>query len=192
MRVLVIPGLGERRLGLHRLALQGWRLYGAQADLVPLRWSDGSWESKRRQLLDRIDIEADQHGRISLVGLSAGGSAVLNAYASRADVIAGVVCVVAKVNRPEAMLADHIARSPAFVQSLAECAGSLAGLTASQHKRILSRYSTRDEIVPWPDAIIDGAPSQRTAGLNHNATIAWELTIGAAATLRFLRARLRE
>jgi hypothetical protein len=46
----------------------------------------------------------------------------------------------------------------------------------------------RDDVVPWQDSEIAGAVNARTAPLGHHGVIAYEMTVGAAAVGRFLRA----
>lgn len=171
---------------LQTAILRAWAVHGANAELVVLDWHDGVWTSKLERLLLRIDMALADDEQVGLVGLSAGGSAVINAFARRRGVISGVVCVASKLRGPHDVLPAHRDRSPAFAESVQMCERSLCSLDACDRRRIASLYSLRDEVVPRRDTAVAGALNTRAVGLGHNAVIAWQLVAGSRWIVRFL------
>ena len=153
-----------------------------------MKWyDDEAWETKFARLLARIDeLHAAGHA-IGLVGVSAGASAAINAFAARKDKIAGVVLLAGKVNRPNAIGANYRQRNPSFITSAYAAPESLRALNSSLRKKILSRFALKDGVVAREDSLIDGASNQMLLSVGHAPTIALQITFGAPLFLRFLK-----
>lgn len=152
-----------------------------------MNWADGQdWEVKFEKLLKRIDELLAEGHKVALVGASAGGSAAINAYAARPQLI-GVVLIAGKVNRPGAVGEKYKRKNPAFWQSVLNCQSALKQLSAEQLTRIQSRYGIADELVPKADSIIPGADNKQVPIAGHFIIIAVEITFGAPGFIRFLK-----
>ena len=190
--VIYVPGLGDTKLGGRRPAVSIWHLWGVDAEILQMRWSDDeSWESKLGRLVTRIDELTKEGKMIGLVGASAGASAVINAYALRKSKILGCVLIAGKVNNPGNIGENYRSTNPAFMKSAEACEKSLKALNDFDKKRILSRYSAHDHIVHRDDSCISGAHNQKVMSFGHSFTIANQLLLGAPSFLSFLK-NLRE
>jgi hypothetical protein len=153
-----------------------------------MNWADKEpWPPKLERLLARID-ELNKEGKpVGLIGVSAGASAVINAYAARKDKIVGVVAIAGKMNHPEAIGSRYAQRNPSFVTSARDCEQALRTLTPANRKHILSRFALLDGIVPRRDSVISGARNRFSPTIGHVFTIVCQITFGAPSFLRFLK-----
>lgn len=186
--VIYVPGIGDTKTTFQALAIKSWRLWGVVPHIFPMRWADQeSIAPKFGRLLDYIDNLLEQGHKVSLVGASAGASVVINAFAARPEKISGVVCIAGKVNRPEAIGSWYKRNALAFVESANQATASLNSLNERQLRRINSRYSPVDIIVPKKDSVIPGATNTAVFSFGHAITIAVQLIFGAPSWLRFLK-----
>lgn len=180
LHLIYVPGLGDSRIAGQQKAVATWGLWGVTSELCQMNWADNEpWQLKLERLLARIDAAVAHDRPVALVGVSAGASAVINAYALRQDVIVGCVLIAGKANRPEAVGARYRKSDPAFVTSIYDAQASLERLNAAHRRRILSLYALLDEIVPKVDSQITGAVNRRVPTIGHFFTIASQLTLGA-------------
>jgi dienelactone hydrolase len=188
LHVIYVPGLGDRKVTGQQKAINIWRHYGVDPELFQMNWGNKEpWEPKFERLLVRIDELINDGKQIGLVGVSAGASAVINAYAARKDHIVGVVCIAGKINRPETIGQHYLRNSPALLTSVQNCIGSLQLLTDSDRQHILTRYAVFDGTVFTHDSRIPGAHNRMWSTIAHVPTIAVQLTIGAPSFLKFLK-----
>jgi pimeloyl-ACP methyl ester carboxylesterase len=121
--VVVIPGLGDEVSTLKKITAH-WRNYGLEPIIHSVGWRDGENEfaPKLKRLVSLIDQLAEEGDTVSLVGTSAGGSAVLNAFIERKDIVRRVVNVCGRLRTgPEhgfRSFQSKTASSPAFAQSV--------------------------------------------------------------------------
>lgn len=193
LHLIYITGLGDARVSGQRLAVSTWRWWGVKAELFQMNWADKEpWPPKFERLLARIDELVSADKTVALVGVSAGASAVINAFAARKDVLVGAVIIAGKVNRPEAINPGHNTKNPAFVTSAQDCQPALASLDASDRQRILSRFALLDELVTKSDSRIPGVHNRLVPSLGHFITIATQITLGAPSFIRFLKKQARQ
>lgn len=188
LHVIYIPGLGDRDVGRQRLVVSKWRWWGVEPELFQMNWGDKEpWPPKFQRLLLRIDELHAQHVPVALVGVSAGASAVINAYGARKNQLVGVVCIAGKINRPEAIGKRYYVNNIAFVTSAGECVQALKTLSPSDRRHILSRFALLDERLTMADSRVPGARNRLSPTIGHVLTIAVQITIGAPGFLWFLK-----
>jgi len=191
MNVIYIPGLGDRKVDGQRRAVSSWRLWGVEPELFQMNWGDKKpWLPKFQRLLARIDELSAKGKPVALVGVSAGASAVINAYAARKDKLAGVVCIAGKINRPDTIDQRYYINNISFVTSAYDCEQALKTLSSSDRARILSRFAIYDERLTRQDSLVPGAHNRLSLSIGHLPTIAFQLTLGAPSFLRFLKRQL--
>lgn len=99
--IIYVPGLGDYKTYGQNIAIQIWRLFGFRPHYFPLFWQDVAGFKHKLDRLEKFIAGLQKSGDIvSLVGTSAGASAVLNAYVNNMQV-AGVVYICGKINHPE-------------------------------------------------------------------------------------------
>lgn len=188
LHVIYIPGLGDHKLDSQVRVVRFWRHYGVEPEIFRMNWGDKEpWQPKFERLLARIDELRSQNKGVALVGISAGASAAINAFAARKDVIKGVVLIAGKVNHPETIHPGHNDNNPAFVTSAQDCQQALKNLDGSERKRIMSRFGIYDEIVKSADSRIPAARNRYVPAAFHVVIITTQITLGAPSLLRFLK-----
>jgi hypothetical protein len=185
--VIYVPGLGDAKSRGQKLITKLWRPLGVRGHYVPMRWAAPEpWEHKLQRLLDAIDT-LSQSGAVSLIGTSAGASAVLQAYARRKQTIAAVACICGKINHPETVNPRYYTENPAFKDALAQLQTALPALGTTERTRILSVHSLRDATVPPADTLIQGARERTLPVAGHVFSIFCALLFGAPGIMRFLK-----
>ncbi len=188
LHLIYITGLGDQRVKGQQRAVATWRLWGVESELFQVYWGDNEpWEPKFKRLLARIDKLVVEDKQVGLVAVSAGATAAINAYAARKDVLAGVVCIAGKINRPEAIGQRYRRDNPAFLTSAQDCQQALDTLGSADRQHILSRYALADEMVSKSDSRLPGARNRYVLSVGHFTTIAIQITLGAPGFIRFLR-----
>jgi len=186
--IIYIPGIGDHRVGPQKTIVRAWRLYGVQTYVQPIGWgSSEPFGPKLRQLLARIDELKSAGSLVSLVGVSAGASAALNAYARRQNSVHSVVCIGGKIQNAQNINPSYFKRNPSFKGSIDMLPGSLNNLDKGDRARILSIHPLFDELVPVRDTKIDGSHSKTVPVVGHIFGIAYTITIGSRAVVGFLK-----
>lgn len=189
--VIYVPGILDDSY-LQSTWVRLWRLYGVHGHLHEMPWAGGGrYQGKHKRLLDRIDKYKSQGHRVSLIGASAGASAVLNAYVERRDSITGLEYICAKIQAPETVYDEIYSANPAFKTSMEILQGNLPKLTDLDKAKMHSFYSPADTFVPHAATIIPGVAESALPPLRHGRAVIYSLTAGAFKLLAPLR-RLAE
>ncbi|HYH36041.1 MAG TPA: hypothetical protein VD706_00905 [Candidatus Saccharimonadales bacterium] len=182
-----MPGLGDDIWG-QGFFVRWWRLHGVRGHIHEIPWKGReAWEPKLQRLLDKIDMLAEQGHQVSLVGASAGASAVINAYVERRDRITTVAYICAKINRPETVSEKSYAINPAFKTSLYALQDALKKLTPGDKAKFHSFYSPGDNYVPYKATTIPGVNENKLVPLRHGPAIMFSISLGAQKLLRPLK-----
>ena len=185
--VIFVPGLGDSRTYGQNVAVTVWKLAGLRPVYLPLGWSvPEGYEQKHRRLLACIDRLLAAGHAVSLVGVSAGASAVINALAQRPE-LTSVVCISGKINHPETVGAEYYRHYPDFEESLSRVAASLTKI-GGRNERMLTVTPWRDSLLPSADMLISGSHSTVVPGWSHASGIFFALVIGWPRIARFIKA----
>ncbi len=186
--IIYVPGIQDDLFHAQSLIIKFWRLFGVCGHCHPLPWAgQGDYATKAATLLARIDDYVAAGHRVSLVGASAGASAVLNAYAARRTAVSGVAYICAKINRPETVSAETLGENPAFKTALALLQANLQTFDAADKSRFYSFYSVKDGTVAYADTRVNGVRESKLAPLGHGLAIIYCLTFGFPKLLRVLK-----
>jgi len=186
--VIYVPGLGDHRTRAQRLAPKYWQIFGVKGHVFVMHWRDKeAFAPKLTRLLAMIDGLTKDGDQVSLVGTSAGASAVLVAYAARLDKVTGVVCICGKINHPETISPSRFIENPAFKESLAELQKVLPKLGLKERERIMSIHPISDNLVPPADTIIPGAREGVVPTFGHSFSIGLTLVFAAPSMMSFLK-----
>lgn len=186
--VIYIPGLGDPRPAEQKLVTGVWKFYGVTAHYYPLVWKDPQpFEQKLEGLLTLIDQLADAGNSVSLVGVSAGASAALNAFVQRKGKLQAVIFICGKIDNFDSVSPETFAHNPPFRESLAKVEISLSEIDTTTRKRILSLHPLQDGTVPIKDMFIEGASNKLLPCVGHSASIVYADTIGSYRIFRFIQ-----
>ncbi len=190
--IIYVPGLGDDKQWLVRLqewALGFWRINRVKTTVLPMVWADPVPFCPRfEKLLTKIDELHAEGKEVSLVGTSAGASAVVSAFALRPDKIQGVVTICGKLQGGIPQLVKDL--NPSFGESLGMLAKSVKKLPSVRKKQIMNMYSPLDLVVPADQAVMKGARHYEIKGLGHNPSCAYILLFKSRTIVRFLKSRV--
>ncbi|MBX4188920.1 hypothetical protein KW792_02360 [Candidatus Saccharibacteria bacterium] len=185
--VIYVPGLGDQRTYGQPVMLKFWRLFGVKAHYLALGWhSQESFDKKLERLTSLIDELHDKHGSVALVGVSAGATAVLNAYAAK-DNIDKVVCICGKINNPQTVGQRVYEYNPPFKESVYLLQKNLNKLGSAKRAKIMSVHPLEDHTVPPADTLIDGAVELVIPTKGHVFSIYFSIMFRARTICRFLK-----
>ncbi|MDQ3123454.1 MAG: hypothetical protein M3Q14_02120 [bacterium] len=189
--VIYIPGLGDHHSYGQNIAIQLWRFYGIRPVYFPLIWNNKeSFAVKLERLIKKVDKLKTLGSSVSLVGVSAGASAVINAYAASKS-IDTVISISGKINHPETIGKSAFDTNPDFEESMAMLAISLAKIAPRERKKILSIHPVKDQTVPIKDTIIEHAVEKQLPGRSHASGIFFGIVFGGPVIARFVKQKGR-
>ncbi len=185
--VIYVPGIMDNAMG-HGFLIKTWWLYGLSGHCHAMPWAgQENYEPKLERLLNQIDKYTAKGHKVSLLGFSAGASAVINAYVERSDKINSVILVCPKINGPETVSDRTYADNPAFKTSMYTLQTSLKKFTVTDKAKIRTYYSPTDTVVPYAAVPIAGVEEVKLPKLRHGQAIVYCLTLGASNIARFLK-----
>lgn len=192
--VIVVPGLGDHRKANDFLidhSTRRWREHGLDPIIHKVGWHDGGdFDSKLQKLLDLISHEKEKGKKVSLVGTSAGGSAVLNAFSEIPDKISGVVSVASRLRSGGSgprSLESRGAASPAFIEAVKRFERQEDKLTDEDRLKVMTMRALIDELVPDETAQMRGAHNVRIPMIEHGLSIYSALTFFSNPIIDFLK-----
>lgn len=186
--VIYVPGILDDIYHVQTLAAATWSLYGVRGHCHPIPWAgEEKWEPKFKKLLEKIDHYKAKGHDVSLIGASAGASAVLNAYVERPESIKSLIYICAKINAPETVSKKTYEENPAFKTSLELLQKSLKKLGPKDKAKMRSLYSPADNVVPYLATVIEGVEEKKLPAFRHGNAIMYSLTFGAKNLMGFLK-----
>ncbi len=186
--VIYVPGIGDDSYHFQGTIVKLWRFHGVRGHCHSMPWAGSEdYQPKLQRLLDQIDGYIAKGHQVSLVGASAGASAVLNAYVERKDKITGVNYICAKINGPETVSDKLYAKNPAFRASIYNLQDNLKKLTPADKVKMHSFYSPGDGYVPYEATTVPGVEESKLRSLRHGRAIVYSLTFGARQLLAPLK-----
>ena len=179
-RVIIGPGLDGRIGGLRWLTRNWQEKYDLRPEVIPIIWKDGNhFAPKLREITDLIDKFSEKGDLVSLVGCSASGSAMLNAFVERKEAIHKVVNNdgFARPGNAKSFrsFSQRSEASQAFRESVLRFAELESTLTAEDRKKILTVRPLWDELVPPETVVIEGALNTTVPMVEHILGIATAL-----------------
>jgi triacylglycerol esterase/lipase EstA (alpha/beta hydrolase family) len=174
--LIIIPGLGDRAKQ-YRIVMPIWKLLGYEPYVFSFGWEDAheNFAVAIERLTDYID---NLHAtRINIIGVSAGGTAAINALALRPSIVNRVVTV----STPYRFL-PHL-KNAKLKASIAQAKRiDVSGLGS----RVLSIHGLHDKTVPIGASKPEGVRARKVYMINHGFIIATSLTLYGVIIRRFL------
>lgn len=188
----MIQGIGDDMLQLSRFA-KGWEKHGFSLHMHAAPWKKNrtNFQAKLEKLITRIDDLSQNGDLVSLVGISAGGSLALSAFAKRKEKIQGVVLVASRLNKgkrihPVSMRFLGKAH-PAFKEAVMTAEKEAGLLSQEDKKKILTIRGLVDEMVPVSSSHVEGATNIRIPTVFHLLTHGAALVFYKHKIFNFLR-----
>jgi pimeloyl-ACP methyl ester carboxylesterase len=181
--LILIPGIGDRSRAYEVFAFV-WRLLGYEVHIVAFGWTDRASRLAPKDAAFLKQIEALGKGReLSVIGISAGGTAAVNALAARPKLVHKVIAVCSPLSRFKTL------DNPLLAESIEEAQANLDRVEADTKQRILSVYALYDQVVNVALSRAEGVKTLRLWSVLHAPTIFVALTLGAPRLRRFLTAQ---
>ena len=191
--VIFIHGLGDRQDPL-KWAVRGWQKHNLEPIMHSVGWRDKelSFEPKLNRLVEMIDEISEKGDLVSLVGTSAGGSAALNAFVERKEVVHKVINVCGRLRTgPTSGFRSFEAKSkssPSFAESVKLFESREESLSDADKQKIMTvRAMFGDELVPPETTILQGAYNTTVPTIEHVLSITAALTIFSQPLITFLK-----
>lgn len=192
--IIVVPGLDDGPdTWLMRLILRLWRSDMITVYLCRMQWRDGhSYQSKFDTLLRLIDDLTKTGYTVSLVGISAGGSAVINALFARPDKVHKVINICGRLKDGGYLgfrsLGHQSRSSPAFRESVLLSEQNLIEVNQVRLEKIISmRARFGDELVPGDTTIVGGAHNMALPSIEHMLSIVIALIFYRECIMDFVK-----
>lgn len=148
--LIIVPGIGDDA-PIYRQFVQRWNRLGFETHVVPFGWADtqAPFEETMPAFLARLDQFGDRP--LYLIGISAGGTAAINALAVRST-IQRVITICSPLQTMPRL------RNPLLAASVSRVMSNLAAFTPEQKRRIVSVHALYDQVV---DVRLSKAPGIR-------------------------------
>jgi len=187
--IIFIPGIGDHKTYYQPQILTLWKLFGLRVHYHPVIWKskNQSWDKKLDKLSILIRHLHKQGDKVSLVGVSAGASAALNAYWANKDKVEKVIFICGKLNNPESVGEVYYQKNPSFKDSVYAAAGLVKQLKREDNRRIMSLHGLYDETVPVQDSVINGTTNRAMPTLFHVPSIFIAITLCVPIISKFIK-----
>lgn len=192
--IVYIPGLRDQSVGKHLVKLlpHFWDNRGFPIHVVFPHWEEGNFFApKLNKITEQVDQLISEGHRVSIIGQSAGGSAGLNAFCLRKEVLAAAINVTGRLKaginvRPT--LEKAASKSPAFKESvLLFERGNEPDLAEKDRKRVLTIRPWWDEVVPASTVSLQGAINLVAPMVEHSLGGIYIMSIYSRVLQDFLR-----
>lgn len=187
IKLIVVPGLGD---GVSLATFLASRL-GYDFEIFSMGWRDDeAFEPKIARLLAVIDKNLRRYDKVVGLGISAGGSAILNAFERRQDEMCAAINVCGRLHAGEGVspsLESAARRSLAFKQSVLMFEKEKNRLSLEARRKVLTIRPLWDEMVPTSTVGLEGAVNAQIASVEHMASIVMAMTIYKHHITSFLR-----
>lgn len=173
--IIYVPGLNDQSM-FNRAVTKvikgptGLGRDGIKVDVFEPKWKQKSnFAPELKRIVQIIDELAEQ-GDVSLVGQSAGGSVVLNAYTERSARVTGVVNVGGRLRSGQHVyrtLKRAAEKDPGFEEFVLMFQEREKNLTAEERKKIMTIRPFLDEGVPASTVSLEGATNVSVPVIGH-------------------------
>jgi predicted alpha/beta hydrolase family esterase len=186
--ILYVPGLGDHSLSGRRKLLSLWHYKNTNIEISAIEWqSTGSWEDKLGRLVKQIDDISRQGMQVSLVGESAGASAVMQAFRLRSTKIRAIVLLCGKSQYPESVAPRLYERNPVLREAITGSAKVVNSLTPEERSKILNLHPIFDPVVPIRETRIIGVKASIMPIIGHATSIIFANTLWSWRIVRFIK-----
>ena len=136
-----------------------------------------------------VDDFIKENNNVSILGISAGGSAVINLFFKRKDKIKHTVVVCGRLRDSNVRKMWYLRAEDlgVFEESIKLCEKNINQLSEEDKKRILTIRPFYDDIVPVKTMTIDGAVNKRINSIQHMVSIFLAMTLYSKLIAKFIK-----
>jgi len=185
--VVILPTLMDDAPAI-RLFTRFWPLFGLTPVVLKFGWKDLKDELGFTLNINKIINEIDsfsEKGTVSLIGCSAGGSAVINVFSQRTETVNKVINVCGAL-KSDGVLSKF--DTPAYIDSLKFCEKAVLEMSIENKKRIMTiRPRFGDEFIKKELVSIENAKNTTIPTIEHMFSIFMTLTFFSGSIFNFLK-----
>jgi pimeloyl-ACP methyl ester carboxylesterase len=192
--VVFVPGLGDYVRLFEHLTRDWADHYGLNPVIHRIGWRDKEidFQPKLQRLVKLIDELSNSGDTVSLVGVSAGASAVLNVFAERKEQVNKVVSVCDRLRTGHEKgfrsYEARFAHSRAFESSVEFFGRNEYKLRVEDRQKIMTvRAKFGDESVPARTSVLEGSYDKQIPLMFHMPSIIAALTVYSKPITIFLK-----
>ena len=192
-KVLIIPGLSDKGNWV-KLATSWWSYYGIDTYIHSVGWQDNNSIGSFSKALDsiiKISKNLADRDPITIVGISAGGSAAFNTLLeipSSVDRAISICGRLRKGNHQRRSLEKRSEKSIKFKESVLQFENQEPLIPADFRKRFMTVSAKfGDELVPSDTSFLAGAYNLQIPTIEHLLSISLGLIIFSKSILNFIR-----
>lgn len=178
-KLIIVPGIGDDTAVYYSFAKR-WKRLGYDAQVISFKWvnTHTPFEQNMANFLSQLDQYRSEP--VYMIGISAGGTAVVNALALRNN----VKKVITVCSPLKAMPSLH---NPLLNSSIAQLVSVIEQFSLGQKQRILSVYGLYDQVVNTRLSQVPGVKTKCLWSIIHAPTIYVAMTLYARRLDRFFK-----
>lgn len=189
--LVIIPGLGDD-VRYTKFLVRNWKKkYKITPHVIGFGWSGEASEfgSKYKNISNYLDDLLEKEDDVSLLGISAGGSAVVNLFSERKNKIKKVITVCGRlsdinINPSWKNNSDSLR---ILKESIKICEKNIENISPEDKKKIMTIRPFYDDIVPVRTMTIDGAKNMRVNSVQHMISIYLAMTLYSGSIVKFIK-----
>ena len=186
--VIYVPGLGDTNISNRKKLLGTWHYKNIELIAHTVNWQiDEPWTAKLNKLLDSIDQQLALGKSVSLIGESAGASAVVQALQHRTDSLTAVILLCGKSQYPD-RIGHHLRRrNPRLYEAVSGSHTYIQTMSDTAKSKLLNFHPIADPVVPVQETKIPGVQDTRIPSFGHAVSIVFGMTIWSFKIVQFIR-----
>jgi aryl-alcohol dehydrogenase-like predicted oxidoreductase len=190
-QILILPGLSGNTKMVER-ATKHWEKDGIDVIVHDVKWKDESTDLETKlEEISRKVAELTKKGPVSLIGLSAGGSAAFNTFLKNSDFINKAISICGRLREGEhkyRSLEKKFAKSKSFKESVLLFEKQENNIPEELKKRMLTTSARfGDQHVPADTSYIENVQHIKVPMGEHSTTIGLTLTVFKDKLINFIK-----
>lgn len=186
--VLYVPGLGDTNISGRQKLLATWRYKNVRIEACSMNWQvDEPLTHKLERLVARIDELQSSGQKVSLIGESAGASAVINALKLRPNMLNAVILLCGKSQHPDRIGIHLRHKNPRLYESVALSHEYIQTMPIEQKAKVLNLHPIADPVVPVWETKIVGVRNAKMPSFGHATSIVFGMTIWSFRIVQFIK-----
>lgn len=186
--VIYVPGLGDTNISGRKKLLATWHYRNVEIIAHSVSWqTDEPWNTKLQALLSKIDTYVSQGKAVSLIGESAGASAVMQALQQRSETLNAVILLCGKSQYPDRISPYLQRKNPALHTAATGSHNYAQSMTDAAKAKVLNLHPVADPVVPVWETKIPGVQNARMPSFGHAISIVFGMTVWSFKIVKFIR-----
>lgn len=189
--LLIIPGFADD-VKYTKFQTRNWeKKYNIKPHVVAFVWNGDSdkFPGRLKKMEEYVDDFIKENNNVSVLGISAGGSAAINLFSKRKDKIKRAVAVCGRLHDPNLRDMWYLKAKNlgVFEESVKLCEKNINQFSKDDNKKILTIRPFYDDIVPVRTMTIEGANNKRVFAIQHMISIYLSMTWYSRTIADFLK-----